>query len=373
MVIMISSKTYLMTGGTGFLGSELARCILNSGDKIIFIGKQKDGISYEERITSLYGTNNVYSIEMDLCDFNLEYVKERLENITKTLDGVWHLAANLSFKEEDREDVFTTNIKSIHSMMALCREYSTTLFYVSTAYVHGRTSGVTYEKFYDKPKCFNNPYEESKFKAEEILQHALGLKYIIFRPSILFDPRVRQVSNFGYYSFIIALTKLRKTLKLDPGKILRLPLPFMYYSKAFLNLMPIDIAIEWMIGISKKRKSVGMIFHICNPHPFLVGDIFEQTFRALKVRLILLKAPKFMAHFYFSILDITASIIKPLQPIAKRLYYFKWYLFDHVYYDLTNVRAIFGDDIDDRFIFEENYIYHLALRIEERVLQYKKT
>jgi thioester reductase-like protein len=44
------NKTYLLTGGNGFLGSLLSIELIKRGDKIIFLGRSKNNKSFEQRI-----------------------------------------------------------------------------------------------------------------------------------------------------------------------------------------------------------------------------------------------------------------------------------------------------------------------------------
>ena len=72
-------KTYLLTGGTGFLGSLFSIELIKKGDKVIFLGRAKDDKSFEQRIKE-----KLQSIEPNISLNNLEIVeinlhKENLE------------------------------------------------------------------------------------------------------------------------------------------------------------------------------------------------------------------------------------------------------------------------------------------------------
>jgi nucleoside-diphosphate-sugar epimerase len=310
-------KAYLITGATGFLGHQLTTKILEEGNDVLLIGKAKKGISFEERIKNVFSRFNksqIVCIEADLETVELNELVKLVKNKVADLDGIWHLAANLSFKESDRKKVFDVNINSMKKMIELSKSFNTTLFHTSTAYVHGRASGTAKEEFGDRPVNFNNPYEESKFESEQLIKNELNLKYVIFRPSIMFDSKAEYVTNFGYYSFLIALFKFKRKLNINKNTRIFVPFPFLYYKKSLLNLMPSDKAIDWMYTISRKEDAVGSIFHICNPKPFYVGDIFKQTFKAFNLKLPLLGVPAFFAINYFRSLNLLGFFIRPFKP-----------------------------------------------------------
>ena len=102
-------KTYILTGGTGYLGSALAKRLLEQGNRIIFVGRGKENISFEERIYKEIENNEknqflklVVAVEVDITDSNIIERKEFSEYKNK-VDGLLHLAANLSFKKRTKK------------------------------------------------------------------------------------------------------------------------------------------------------------------------------------------------------------------------------------------------------------------------------
>jgi nucleoside-diphosphate-sugar epimerase len=369
------NKTYLITGGTGFMGSQLAKKILESGNRVIFVGRQKRGENYQNRIREQYKSydaNLTETLEVDLEVIDSNDLINKIVSISSKLDGIWHLAANLSFKDSDRNQVFAANKNSTSTIIKVAKKFNTTLYHTSTAYVHGRGSGTSMEEFNLKPKYFNNPYEESKYEAEQLIKNSTDLKYVIFRPSILYDRHGEYITNFGYYSFLIALFKFKKSLNLKMGTAIFFPLPFLYYKKSYLNLMPLDVAINWMYEISEDEKSVGLIFHICNPSPFLIRDIFKQTFKVFNLIMPIVGVPKTLAYIYFTLINVTAKIITPLKPIALRIHHFKWYLLEHVYYNMSNTRNFIKNDIDTHFLASKDHIFEVASAVVCKLELYKK-
>lgn len=360
-------KTYLLTGGTGFLGSYLSKKLLAEGNTIIFLGRSKNGVSLENRISKNIGDyipGRIKYIEADISSDPEELLKSVIP--IGNIDGIWHLAADLSFKTENKERVFKTNIGGAKSMLAVARHFKCRLYYMSTAYVHGRSSGLEFEKIGERPAIFNNPYEESKYDAELLVQNTADVDAVIFRLSILIDHNVERISNFGYYSFVQSLIYLRKSMNLSDKKNILLPIPVIYCSNSLLNLMPIDIAVRLMLEISKSQKSSRKIFHITNPKPFFVGDILKQTFQALAIKIPVIGVPRFLALPYLSLFIFCGSCIKPLRSVARKIKYFKWYMLKHASYDQSNVKSVIGVDTDTYFDFSDSYIYELVNSFKKR-------
>jgi len=354
------SKTYLLTGGTGFLGSILGVNLIKKGDRIIFLGRSKNGESLDKRLKKTLLLNKIESFEIDLNKRFLGLSEDILKQLSGRVDGLWHLAANLSFRKKDKEKVIATNVDGLKNVLELALYLKAPVYYTSTAYVHGQRSGVIYEKDLVKPKRFNNTYEESKFRAEKLIGkwgEKYGNNFIIFRPSILIERNRKILSFFGYYTVVNSLYKLKKAMKKEP---LRLFLPFFYSKDAFLNLMPVDIATDWMMKIVESKQALGKTFHIANPKPFPMEEITKQTFEALNIKMPSMKMPKWFVSFYFSFLYYSSFIIFPLKRLARKFYYYRYYMIEYNSYDMTNTKRFLGKNILNQFNFKKDFIQKIA-------------
>ena len=80
---------YIITGGAGFIGSHLARHLVERGDSVEIIDNLSTG-----NISNLDGiTNKVSFHKIDILDYN------SLEDIIKNTDGIFHHAALVSVPE----------------------------------------------------------------------------------------------------------------------------------------------------------------------------------------------------------------------------------------------------------------------------------
>lgn len=357
------NKTYLLTGSVGFLGSFLSLELIKNGHRVIFLGRSKNGIPFRQRAKEALAqldlatpTENIETLEIDLQKDCLG-IKD--PNQLGKIDGIWHLAADLSFREEDKEKVFGTNIGGTKNVLKLAEKIKAPVYYVSTSYVHGQRPGQILEDELIEPKKFNNFYEESKFHAEKIVQDWGRMNdknnFIIFRPSILIDSSGKTANLFGYYAMVYSLYKLKKMAKDRKIKI-----PFLYSKNTFLNLMPVDVVAKWMNKISNNPDSIGKTFHITNPSPFSIKTVAEQTFGPIGIKIFLFRAPLFLVKFYFWYFCFMGSLIPGFKKMAKRISYYNYYMAGCNTYDMKNTKDILGEEEVENFKLEPNFVQKRA-------------
>jgi thioester reductase-like protein len=190
---------------------------------------------------------------------------------------VIHGAANLSFRQEDRDSVWDTNVHGTSSFLQNLMGLSglKCFNYISTAYVAGCREGYIEEHFSDRPECFNNVYEESKWVAERVvrdLSNQAGMAWRIFRPSIIIghSKTYRISSKTGFYK---VLEMLLQCAKLNPSPTEEVLVPI--HRNASLNLIPIDFVVLEMLDIIRAGSGgFCQIFHLTNERPISLADLF---------------------------------------------------------------------------------------------------
>ncbi|MEK7652373.1 MAG: SDR family NAD(P)-dependent oxidoreductase [Patescibacteria group bacterium] len=388
-------KTYILTGGTGYLGSALAKRLLEQGNRIIFVGRGKENISFEERIYKEIENNEknqflklVVAVEVDITDSNIIERKEFSEYKNK-VDGLLHLAANLSFKKKDKENIFKTNIEGTKNMLKLSKFLGCNFYYVSTAYIHGKKPGICYEeKLKDDGRKFNNYYEESKFISEkEIYKWSKknGKKFVIFRPSILVGGDFISTKFFGYYSVLHSFFKLKKVLeeinnrnifllnsifRSKNGK-LRIPIPWLVSRKSTLNLVYLDSVINVIDEVLKKKKNNGKIFHITNPVPPSMKTVMKESLSAMNMNMPILEINSFFVNIFMILISQFLSFFSFTKSLSKILNTYRYYMTKSNEYDLSNLKMVMGNKMNKIISVhkKENFVYELAkdfiIKLEE--------
>jgi nucleoside-diphosphate-sugar epimerase len=282
------SRTALVTGITGFLGSHLARELLAQGHRVIaFVKARQESPDTRER--ALKTLRMVAELQEEEVD-RLEIIEADLTEPSHTLlqclgersadiDEVWHCAVVFKFQERDRDEAIALNVEGTRNLLEVSlasgRNKAPRFFHVSTAFVCGKLRGLIPEALHEGQQ-FHNCYESTKSEAERIVldYHTThNLDAIVLRPSIIVgDSRTGAAgeSNSGYYGVILAMYRLRNSLDANLGgqqKGRDMNLRIEGRANAELNLVPVDFVVQAMMLLADSPLNGNRIFHITNEAP----------------------------------------------------------------------------------------------------------
>jgi len=172
----------LITGGAGFVGTNLIKQLLKKGHEIISIDNYSTG---KEK-------NHVKGVKYYLKDDIINILEDPpWQLMTFKPDIVFHMAAiariQPSFKRP--EEYINTNFKGTYEVVKYCIKYNSPLIYAGSSSHH---SGK-----------FSNPYTFSKDMGEEIIQlykKHFGLRSSIVRFYNVYGPH--QLTEGGYTTLI---------------------------------------------------------------------------------------------------------------------------------------------------------------------------
>ena len=162
----------LLTGGAGYIGSNVVLALLDSGHKVHVIDNLSTGNE------SLIPKNVKFSI----CDIEDTVA---VSNIIKNdnFDAIMHFAGYIQVEESvnNPEKYFTNNTKNSISLFETCRDFGLkNIIFSSTASAYGiSTNASVNEGDQLNPQ---NPYAESKVQAENFLiNNQTDFNFIILR------------------------------------------------------------------------------------------------------------------------------------------------------------------------------------------------
>ena len=151
---------YLVTGGCGFIGSNLVKHLLSLGHTVVVI----DNLSSDAHDEFYYESGALY-YEHSVTDYIMCSDVFKRHNF----DAVFHLAAESRIQNciEDPTLAFETNFMGSATMLALCKKHNVgRLILSSTSAIYGlKNTGLLDEGM--KQDCLN-AYSLSKLQAEEI-------------------------------------------------------------------------------------------------------------------------------------------------------------------------------------------------------------
>ena len=195
---MSVTKTFLLTGAAGFIGSNLAHYLVSLGHSVVVLDK----LTYAGNLASLDGlpADKFSFVKGDICDTDFVY-----EILAKyNTDGIFHLAAesHVDRSIDGPAEFIHTNINGTFSMLTTARRYYESLtdeakkgsfrfLHISTDEVYG-SLGETGFFTEDTPYAPNSPYSASKASSDHIVRawfHTYGLPVLTTNCSNNYGPR----------------------------------------------------------------------------------------------------------------------------------------------------------------------------------------
>jgi UDP-N-acetylglucosamine/UDP-N-acetyl-alpha-D-glucosaminouronate 4-epimerase len=183
---------YLITGGAGFIGSNLAEALVASGEKVrIFDNFSTGSMSNLSPIR-----DRIEVVEGDLRD---------LQTVRRAMDGVSYVCHQAALRSVERsvDDPLSSDEVNVHGTMHLlvaAREAKTVkrLVYASSSSVYGDTEALP--KTEDLTPAPISPYAVSKLAAEHycrVFSRLYGLETVSLRYFNVFGPKQSPESQYA--------------------------------------------------------------------------------------------------------------------------------------------------------------------------------
>ncbi len=230
------AKKILVTGGAGFIGTNLAAFLLKKGEKIrVFDNLSREGT--EENLKWLKSLEG--NLEITIADIRDD---KKVKEAVKNTDIIYHLAAQVAVTNSvtnPRED-FEVNATGTLNLLEAMRNLSpeSILIFASTNKVYGEVkdkriiekgkryqfedlSGISENTLLD----FYSPYGCSKGAADQYVRdysRIYGLKTVVFRQSCIYGPHQFGNEEQGWVAhFAISSLKGRSITIYGDGKQVR--------------------------------------------------------------------------------------------------------------------------------------------------------
>jgi UDP-glucose 4-epimerase len=261
-----AGKSVLVTGGMGFIGSNLALRLVELGADVTIL----------DSMIPDYGGNefNVYPIKdrvrINFCDIRDE---SAVNYLVRGKDYVFHLAGqvchlmSLSNPFPDIE----MNITGTAIIMEALRKFNKNAIVVYTGTRGQYGASVSLPVNEEAPTNPKGIYEISNLTAEKIIRvynDAHGIRSVLLRLSNIYGPRSQMMhSRFGVCNWFTRLSLDNDTIKVfGDGSILR---DFLY----------VDDCVDAMLKSALVPEAYGEIFNVGSPIPVtfleLVKTIIE--------------------------------------------------------------------------------------------------
>ncbi len=258
----------LITGITGFLGTELAAEIMKTTEDTVY-GLTRAGslteaadtlgaLWYERPELKNHIGSRILPVLGDVTETDLGLSEEDRERLIRDTDRIIHTAAVIGIKHTRRQ-FWSVNVDGIRNVLDFARRIQKDhplkrFSHVSTAYVAGTRSGRIMEDSLEDAG-FSSLYEQSKYEGEVLVaQAADALPVCVFRPGqIVGDEETGQVKSFNTLYYPLKLYLKRQT-RLFPIK-----------SSMRVNMVPVDYVAKAVVRITYAEDAAGKTFHLTAP------------------------------------------------------------------------------------------------------------
>ncbi len=256
----MTGRTVLLTGATGFLGTLIARRLLEEGALVIALVRCRSREEGELRLRKAWWDwphlagevgRRIEVVPGDLCSAGTGLDPADREAVRARADAIINAAADLGL-DRDIGVLRRTNVQGVENLISLAREIDEhhgllRFSHISTAYVCGRRSGDIFEE--DIGTDFASNYERSKAEGEEAVRSS-GLPFTIFRPSMIVGETGQgwiRTFNTLYYPLRLYLTGRLRVMPISPS--------------AKVNLVPGDMVADAVVRITFDPRGAGRTVH----------------------------------------------------------------------------------------------------------------
>lgn len=199
----------LITGGAGFIGSNLAHSLLSNGNTVVAVDNFNNYYNpqiKEDNIADLRDNDNFHLYRADLADNKL------IENIFKqyNFDCVVHLAGSAGVRSsiDAPLDYVDNNIYNTVSLLeCLKKSKSKKIVFASSSSVYGNLNKDSFSEK-DEVRYPISPYAASKLSCEHFIYtyaHLYGIKACCLRFFTVYGPRQRP--DLAIHKFIEKINK----------------------------------------------------------------------------------------------------------------------------------------------------------------------
>ena len=265
-------KTVLLTGATGFIGTQIARYLIEDEQVSILAlvrGKNTEDAKrraarnwwdWPELISAM--DSKIEIVCGDVCSPNLGLNEAAIRGVIERATHVIHAAADWRFVP--LEELRKTNVQGTANVLELAKKINKhhhleRFSHISTAYVAGARTGTVPENALTDEFGFFTDYARSKYEGELLVQNAKAeLSVSVFRPSMVVgDSQTGAIKTFNTLYFPLRLYLTGK-MRLIPVK-----------RSLKINVVPVDYVAKTIAQLTFEPKAEGLNFHLVAPYDSL--------------------------------------------------------------------------------------------------------
>lgn len=260
-----NNRTAFVTGATGFVGSYVARMLVEQGARVVCLQRDEvkanslDVFDLRRRVTVVNGTIEDYGLmERILAEYEIE--------------AVFHLAAQAIVGAANRSPLstFEANIRGTYFLMEACRRSETVkrVVVASSDKAYGSHDDLPYEEHYPLLGLF--PYDASK-ACKDILArsfaHTYGTPVTVSRFANIYGPGDMNLSRIIPGTILSVLRDEAPIIRSDGTPVRE----FVYVD---------DVARGYLLLAEKIESVIGEAFNFGAGDPVQMLDLVNRVIKA---------------------------------------------------------------------------------------------
>jgi NADH dehydrogenase len=252
------SRQVLVTGGTGFVGTEIVRHLSAAGHRIFLLARNPQSPRSREfaaRFNAKLKAGNILD-------------PDSLTSTCSEMDAVIHLVGIISeIRDQTFERVHTGGTRNI----------------VAAAKAAGVRRFIHMSALGSRPGAVAR-YHRSKWAAEEVVR-GCGLDWTVFRPSIIYGP------GDGFVNLFARISRFSPVV------------PIMGSGRSRFRPLPVTSVARAFVGSLEESRAIGETFDLCGNEILTLEEIIDAILRVTGRRRLKLHVPLAIARVQAAFLE----------------------------------------------------------------------
>jgi short-subunit dehydrogenase len=301
--------TYLVTGGTGFIGRHLVERLARRGGVIRLVVRE-GSLDKVDALRARLGLDGdrLVALAGDLGQDRLGLDDATLGGLRGEVRHLFHLAAVYDLTA-DPERQRIANVDGTARVLDVAAAVEAgTVHHVSSIAAAGTYRGWFKEDMLEEATGLSDPYFRTKHESERLVHDFTARPWRVYRPAIVVgDSRTGEMDKVDgpYYVFPL-LKRLRHAL---PGWF-----PLVGLEGRRMNIVPVDFVADALDHIAHLDGWDGKVFHLVDPHPKTAGVVINTFAKAAG-------APQLAARIDQAVVDLipdgAKTALRAIPPIRR--------------------------------------------------------
>lgn len=261
---------YLITGGSGFIGSHLTAALLKRGDRVVVLDDLSTGSA--KNLEHLASNPDLEIVSGSILDSAL------VDSLVAKVDHVLHLAAAVGVFNIVNNPLksLETNIGGTENVLGACAKYNKPFFLTSSSEIYGKNTNVPLSE--DSDRIVGSPlksrwsYSEAKAIDESLAYFHYTQNNLPIRIVRLFNTvGPRQIGQYGMVvpRFVTAAVSGEVISVYGDGK----------QTRSFCH---IDDVIEALLLVVDSPKAIGQVYNVGNNFEISISDLAKKVIDVTK-------------------------------------------------------------------------------------------